>query len=186
MDLTRGGLLSPSPTPQPGCTKINIRFKVRIRVRLTYHIVNGRDPVVRVEKRPQAFHKTLLEGDQMDAHPVVGHRVDLGLQPGAGKRLVDVLLQVVEALLHRPHVRARHQGCHLVGELRMSVDDGREELDELVLGEPSSRGGELSRQICARHLMPESDPLCQWTVLGSRLVWGGRARSWWGVVRCGL
>ena len=130
----------------------------------------------------------------MHAHPVVGHRVDLGLEPGARQRLVDVLLQVVEALLHRSQVRARHQACHLVGELRMSVDDGGEELDELVLREASSRCDQLSRQVCARHLKvpsskvpsSKSDPLCQRTVLGTRLVWGRRARPWWRVIRCGL
>ena len=92
---------------------------------------------MRVEKSPQAFHETFLEGNEVDAHSVVRHRVGLGLEAGAGQRLVDVLLQVVQRLLHRTKVRGGHQRGHLVGEIWMAADDRGEDLDELDLGESS-------------------------------------------------
>ena len=90
-----------------------------------------------VQKSPQAIHETFLEGNKVDAHPVVRHRVGLGLEAGAGQRLVDVLLQVVQRLLHRTKVRGGHQRGHLLGELWMAADDRGEDLDELDLGESS-------------------------------------------------
>ena len=98
-----------------------------------YHVVNCWDPMVRVEKSPQALHETFLEGNEVDAHPVVRHRVGLGLEAGAGQRLVDVLLQVVQRLLHRTKVRGGHQRGQLMGELWMAADDCGEDLDELDL-----------------------------------------------------
>jgi len=92
---------------------------------------------MRVEKSPQAIHETFLEGNEVDAHPVVRHRVGLGLEAGAGQRLVDVLLQVVQRLLHRTKVWRGHQRGHLMGELWMAADDRGEDLDELDLGESS-------------------------------------------------
>ena len=92
---------------------------------------------MRVEKSPQALHETFLEGHKVDAHSVVRHRVGLGLEAGAGQRLVDVLLQVVQRLLHRTKVRGGHQRGQLVGELWMAADDLGEDLDELDLGESS-------------------------------------------------
>lgn len=79
---------------------------------------------MRVEQSSQTFDKSFLEGDQMHAHSVVGHRVYLGLKAGAGQRLVDVLLQVVQTLLHGSQVRARHQGGHLIGNFGMPAHHG--------------------------------------------------------------
>ena len=92
---------------------------------------------MRVEKSPQALHDSLLEGHKVDAHPVVRHRVGLGLEAGAGQRLVDVLLQVVQRLLHRTKVWRGHQRGQLLSELWMAADDRGEDLDELDLGESS-------------------------------------------------
>ena len=89
--------------------------------------------MVGVKKSPQAFHETFLEGHKVDAHPVVRHRVGLGLEAGAGQRLVDVLLEVVQRLLHRRQVWGGHQRGQLMGELWMTADDCGEDLDQLDL-----------------------------------------------------
>ena len=106
-----------------------------------------------VEKSPQALHETFLEGNKVDAHSVVRHRVGLGLEAGAGQRLVDVLLQVVQRLLHRTKVWRGHQRGQLLSESWMAADDCGEDLDKLGLGESSCCCDKLSSKVGTCHLV---------------------------------
>ena len=59
----------------------------------------------------------------MNTNAVVRHRVCLGLQPGAGQRLVDVFLEVAQPLLERRQVGGRQHVVHLPDQLGVVAED---------------------------------------------------------------
>ena len=84
-------------------------------------VVEHPHPLLPLQQRLQLLHHRPLEGGQVRGHPVERHRVCLRLEPGAGQRLVDVPLEVVQALLQGGEIRGGHKLSHLLPELRVPI-----------------------------------------------------------------